>query len=46
MLRGATVEAENSLAVYLSSLKLLEQHEQRVKNKNKAKVGETRKRAF
>ena len=39
----STVEAEATLQMYLSSLKLLEDHEQRIRKKRKAKKGETKK---
>jgi hypothetical protein len=38
-----TVEAECSLQIYLSALKLLVAREQEIKEENKAKRGETRK---
>jgi hypothetical protein len=39
-----TVEAEGSLQIYLSALKLLEAYEHRIREENKRKTGETRKR--
>ncbi len=38
-----TVDAEGVLEVYLSSLKLLEDHEWKIRKERKAKKGETKK---
>ncbi len=38
-----TVDAEGMLLVYLSSLKLLEGHEWKLRQERKAKKGETKK---
>ena len=38
-----TLEAEGMLEVYLSSLKLLEDHEWKMRQKRKARKGETKK---
>ncbi len=38
-----TLEAEGMLEVYLSSLKLLEDHEWKMRQERKAKKGETKK---
>jgi hypothetical protein len=38
-----TLDAESSLQIYLSALKLLEAPEQRIREENKTKKGETRK---
>ncbi len=38
-----TVDAEATLQVYLSSLKLLEDHEWKIRQEHKAKRGETKK---
>ena len=38
-----SAQAENSLEIYLSALKLIEDHARKLREENKAKKGETRK---
>jgi hypothetical protein len=41
--RESSLDAEGMLEVYLSSLKLLEDHEWKIRQERKAKKGETKK---